>query len=244
MKKMNLEFKVGLFVVVALGLLMLLVAKAGDFYMKPGYTMRFVFKYVRGIDRGSPVKLAGVNVGEVKTVHVVRNAQGETQVEIEAWIAQGVSIEDDAQLRVNSLGFLGEKYLEILPGTPGSKLVADRGTLVGKAPLAMDDLAESGNRLMKKMETSIDSLNELVADPNFKSSVKATFVNLDKLSKDLMETTNDLKETARSAKVIFGRMRDGEGSLGRLLKDDKLARDLEAFVADVKAHPWKLLKRD
>ena len=244
MSKISVEFKVGLFVVVALIFLGTLIVKAGDFYMKPGYTVRFVFKYVQGIDRGSPVKLAGVNVGEVKEVHVIRNPQNQTQVEVDTRIVQGVFIEDDAKIRINSLGLLGEKYIEILPGTPGSGVTADHGTLVGNTPLAFDDLAESGNRLMKKMEGAIDSMNELVADPNFKASVKSAFGNAEKLSKNIMEMTDDLKDAAKSARVVLGRMRDGEGTIGRLMKDDKMAKDLEGFVADIKAHPWKLLKRD
>ena len=243
MQKISLELKVGVFVVLGLAILGMLVFKAGDFYIKPGYTVRFVFKHITGIDQASPVKLAGVKVGEVKSVHVVRSAQGETQVEIEAWIAQGIFIEEDAKMRVNSLGLLGEKYIEILPGTGGSKTLSDSGTLVGKTPFAVDDIVESTTRLMHKVEGTVDSLNSIVSDPEFKPAVKSTFVNGDRLAKNLLEMTDDLKDTAKSARMVLGRLRDGEGTLGRLLKDDTMAKDMEAFVADIKAHPWKLLKR-
>jgi hypothetical protein len=59
-----------------------------------------------------------------------------------------------------------------------------------------------------------------------------------------MEMTDDLKDAAKSMRVVFGRLRDGEGTIGRLLKDEKMAKDLEEFVVDIKTHPWKLLKRD
>ncbi|MEI8345254.1 MAG: MlaD family protein [Candidatus Omnitrophota bacterium] len=243
MQKISLELKVGIFVVLGLTILGMLVFKAGDFYIKPGYTIRFVFKNITGIDQASSVKLAGVKVGEVKSVHVVRSVQGETQVEIEAWIAQGIFIEEDAKVRVNSLGLLGEKYIEILPGTSGSKTVSDSGTILGKTPFAVDDIVESTTRLMRKVEGTVDSLNNIVSDPEFKPAVKSTFVNGDRLAKNLLEMTDDLKDTAKSARIVLGRLRDGEGTLGRLLKDDKMAKDMETFVEDIKAHPWKLLKR-
>lgn len=243
MSRTSLELKVGVFVVIGLGLLTGLVLKAGDFYIKPGYTVRFVFKHISGIDKGSPVKLAGVNVGEVKEVHVVRSPQGETQVEMDAWIAQGVYIEEDAKMRANSLGLLGEKYIEILPGTSGSKTLSNNGTLVGKTPFAVDDIVESSTRLMHKVENTMDQLNEIVSDANFKTSVKGSFSNMDKLSKNMLEMMDDLKDASKSARIILARIRDGEGSIGRLLKDDKMARDMESFVADIKDHPWKLLKR-
>ena len=51
MKKANLEFKVGIFVFFAGVVLITLVFKAGDFYMKPGYTVHFIFDFVSGIDK-------------------------------------------------------------------------------------------------------------------------------------------------------------------------------------------------
>ena len=244
MKKANLELKVGLFVFMALAALVLLVFKAGDFYLKPGYTLRLIFNFVSGVDSGSPVRLAGVNVGEIKEVHVVRNAEGATEVEMFAWIAKGVSIEEDAEARINSLGLLGEKYVEIIPGTTGGKTVPGGGTLVGKSPVALERLTESGNRLISKIEYTFDNVNEVVADAKFKASLKNTFGNAEGVTGNLKEASDDLKDTLKSARIVMARLLDGEGSIGRLLKDDTIAKDLEAFVKDIKAHPWKLLKRD
>ena len=243
MKKSNLEFKVGLFVLTALSILVFLVFKAGDFYMKPGYSVRFVFDFVSGIDAGSPVRLAGVNVGEVKAIHVIRDADGKTRVEVAAWIAQGAYIEKDAEARINTLGLLGEKYVEILPGTSGSSTISDGGMLIGKAPVVLEKITESGSRLIGKMEHTVDSINQVVGDPEFQSDVKGTFANASKFSQNLIQASEDLKDASKSAKIVLGRLRDGEGSVGRLLKDDTIARDLEDFVKDIKEHPWKLLKR-
>ena len=244
MKKPGLEFKVGIFVLCALGLLMVLVFRTGDFYFKPGYGVRFIFGFASGIDKGSPVRLAGVEIGEVKEAHVVRSPEGQTQVEVIARIDKDAVIEEDADVRINSLGLLGEKYVEILPGSGGAKVLPENGTLVGKAPVVFEKLTESGNRLINKMEFAVDHVNEIVGDPQFKASVKGTFVNADKVASNLVETTDDLKDAAKSARIVMARLRDGEGSIGKLLKDDKIARDLEAFVEDIKAHPWKLLKRN
>lgn len=240
----SLEFKVGLFVMLALGILGWLVVKAGDFYLKPSYSVRLVFNFVSGIDRGSPVRLAGVNVGEVKEIRILRTPEGASQVEVTCWVQQGAFIEEDSQVRVNSMGLLGEKYIEIIPGKSGSKTLSDGGVISGTAPVTIDELTDSGERLIKKMQFTVDNINNVVADPQFQTSVKGTFNNSEKLTKNLLETTDDLKDAAKSAKIVMGRLRDGEGSIGKLLKDDRVARDLEAFVADIKAHPWKLLKRN
>ncbi len=242
-KKTSVELKVGLFVLMALIVLGFLVIKAGDFSLKPGYPVKFVFDSVSGVESGTPVSLTGVNVGEVKSVQAVRNAEGKTRAEVTAWIMQGVLIEEDADVRVSSVGLLGERSIEILPGSVGSATVTQGGILTGRSSVTFGKLTESGNRLIGKLEYGVDNLNKVIADPVFQADVKDTFGNASKVSKNLQETTEDLREAARSARVVLGRMRDGEGSIGRLMKDDKIAKDLEAFVADIKAHPWKLLKK-
>ena len=244
MRKAGLEFKVGVFVVAALALLAVLVIKVGDFYLKPGYMIRIIFETVSGIDTGSPVRLAGVTIGDVKDIHVLRNAEGETEAEIRAWINAGVHIEEDAKPCVTSMGFLGEKYIEIFPGSSGTKPVEDGGVLMGKGHSNMDDVLMSGQRLIGKMDYAMDNVNEVVTNPEFKSAVKGTFVNADQVAKNLVETSEDLKDAVKSAKIVLARLRDGEGTIGKLLKEDKIVKDLEVFVADIKSHPWKLLKRN
>ena len=43
--------------------------------------------------------------------------------------------------------------------------------------------------------------------------------------------------------MIFGRLERGEGTLGKLLVDEKVYDDMEDFVGDIKANPWKLLHK-
>ena len=244
MKKASLEIKVGIFVFIALAALSWLVIKSGDFTMKPGFTVRFLFDAVSGIDRGSPVRLSGVPVGDVSDIHVIRDSSGQTKVEVLARIEQGSQIEEDAKVHISSLGILGEKYIEITPGTSGEKLLSEGSTLMGSRPTAFESVAEAGTQLMNKLNTVADHVNDIVSDPKFKESVKGTFGDASIAAKNFTEISEDLKETAKSARIVMNRLRDGEGTVGRLLKDDKMARDLEAFAAEIKIHPWKLLKRD
>lgn len=250
MKKESLEWKVGLFVFLALAALTMMVVRAGDFYLKPGYSIRIVFDAVQGLDKGSPVKLAGVNVGELSSISAVRNEAGETKVEAVARIHQGVYLENDAEVRINSTGLLGEKYVEILPGTAGGPTVSEGSVLVGRPPVGLERITESGSILLDKLNLTADSLNAVVQDPEFQASVRNTFSkasntfgNAEIVTKNMMEATADIRDAASSAKIILARLRDGEGTIGRLLKDDTFAKDLEAFVKEIKEHPWKLLKR-
>ncbi len=250
MKTENFELKVGIFVVVALVALTVLVAKAGDFYWKPGYDVRFLFDFVSGIETGAPVRLAGVNVGKITATNIVRSQDGRTQIELMARINREVVIDEDSQVRISSLGLLGEKYVEINPGQSGKPAIDKNGLLVGSRSSVVSDLAESGSRLIAKMEDAIDHVNQVVSDPDFKKAAKGTFVNADStfgnasvVAKNFVQVSEDLKDAAASAKIVLARLKNGEGTVGKLLTEDKIAKNLEAFSEDIKAHPWKLLKR-
>ena len=203
--------------------------------------MQFIFDSVSGIETGSLVKLAGVEIGEVTNVLVIRDAGGLTAVQVSTRIVQGIEIDADAAVRVASSSLLGEKYIEITPSQSNSKPLPEGGVIHAKGGIGLNDLAAQGSDVLSKLDFAMDNVNE--ADPEFKSSVKGTFVNAQDVALNLKEASDDLKDAAKSARIVLGRLRDGEGTIGKLLLDDKIAKDLQEFVEDIKKHPWKLFKR-
>lgn len=193
----SLELKVGIFVFIGIALLFIMVFSIGKIYIfQPGYCVKVLFNYAGGVSEAAPVRLAGVDVGEVDKIRIYYDQEiMRTRVEVAAWIKKDVKIEKDSAVRVNALGMLGEKYLEIIPGSQDAGFVEDGGMLVGEDPVMLDELAE------------------------------------------------DLKDLADSAGAVMGKLERGEGSVGKLLTEDKLYRDLEEFVNEIKRNPWKLFRK-
>src|SRR3989338_7443724 len=113
------EIKVGLFVFIAFVLLAVMIFSISDFYTSQAqytYPLRIRFSFVNGIDDGAPVRLAGVQVGEVREIRVYRDeANQRTQVELGVRVSRDAMLEDDSTASINTLGLLGEKYVEIMP---------------------------------------------------------------------------------------------------------------------------------
>ena len=114
---------------------------------------------------------------------------------------------------------------------------------MGRQLTGVDDLFDSGQKLIQNFEYVAEDLRSIVGDEEFKKAAKGTFVNGEKVFANLESASADLKDAAASTKVVMARLRDGEGTAGKLLKEDKVYKDLEAFVADIKKNPWKLLKK-
>jgi len=130
-----------------------------------------------------------------------------------AIITKNIKIPRDSTVWVNTLGILGEKYIEIMPGKDFSNIVENGDTMIGNDPFAMQEFGELAKSLAEKLEEALSSING-VAD-----SVKALTANLDD---------------------GITRIKHGEGTIGKLLYEDEIYNNLEALVADLKNHPWKL----
>jgi phospholipid/cholesterol/gamma-HCH transport system substrate-binding protein len=208
-KPMSFEIKVGIFVFLGILIMFIIVFSIGEFYMlKPTYKFRVVFGFANGIEAGAPVRLAGINVGEIEDVGVYYDESAQrTKVYLMAKLKKNAQVEKDAICKINTLGLLGEKYLEISPGTQATGFIQNNDVVIGSDPVPMEEVTKT----MKELSDSARSVTD-------------------------------------SAKTILERLEKGEGSIGKLLKEEDVYDDLRAttsnfrdFSEDIKLHPWKLL---
>jgi ABC-type transporter Mla subunit MlaD len=92
------------------------------------YEVKAVFANAANIQARSPVRIAGVNVGEVKSVE----RQGDTTNTLVTMSIedQGLPIFENAEMKVRPRIFLeGNFFIDIQPGTPGAGKVKDGGTV-------------------------------------------------------------------------------------------------------------------
>jgi len=225
------EIKVGLFVFIAFILLAVVVFSISDFYTaQPHYALRVRFNFANGIQIGAPVRLVGVNVGEVRSVRAYREeAAKTTYAELGIRLSKGALIEEDAIAYINTLGLIGEKYLEIVPGSPEARVMREGEVLIGKDSIPTEQMVDTTYRIMKKLEQTITAVYTVIGDEGTQNALKSSSERLHQL----LDQANE----------VVGKIRQGEGTIGRLLTQDDLYRDLQAIVADIKTHPWKLLYR-
>ncbi|UCD55495.1 MAG: MCE family protein [Candidatus Omnitrophota bacterium] len=192
------ELKVGIFIAIGILIFFIIVFSIGDVYLvRKGYHINVIFNFASGITESAPVRLAGVNVGQIDKINIFFDEkEKKTKVKLLAWVNdEKIGIERDSVALINTLGLLGEKYLEIFPGTTRDDLLEDGDSIVGQDPIPTE-------RLTEKLDQIADSTN-----------------------------------------VVMTRLKEGEGTVGKLLVEEKIYNDLEVLVEDVKKHPWKLLHK-
>lgn len=186
--KSNFELRVGVFVFIGLIISTYIVFSIGDFYVfKPGYRIKVKFGFVDGIQASAPIRYAGVEVGKLEGIRFYYNQEKKkTEVELNGWISKEARIEKDAEAYVNTLGVVGEKYLEILPGTKEAGYLKEGDELTGLDPVPMEKLTHRAYQITESLETAAKNIKE------GKGTIGKLF-NDDTIYKNLEEFTADIK---------------------------------------------------
>ena len=115
MKRLNIEFVVGLFMLAGMAAFFYLAIKMGDvgLFRQDGYTVTARFTSSSGLKEGGVVELAGVRVGKVQRI-VLDPERYESVVTLS--LEPGVRITEDTIASVRTAGIIGDKFIKLTPG--------------------------------------------------------------------------------------------------------------------------------
>ncbi len=155
--KTKLELRVGIFVFIGLVILIIFILSIGGFKTwSSGYHINLSFNFVNGVKVGAPVRFSGVDVGEVKRVKLeFLPEENRSNVNLEIWIRNNIKIPNDSTVWVNTLGLLGEKYVEIMPGKDYTDLVKAHEIMVGIDPLPIHQIFNNAESILRNLDEGI-----------------------------------------------------------------------------------------
>ncbi len=159
--KTKLELKVGIFVFLALVILVVFILSIGGFKTwTSGYRVNIIFNFVNGVKLGAPVRFAGVDVGEVKRIRIFFDPlESHAKVRVSCWVRREVSIPADSTVWVNTLGLLGEKYIEIMPGKDYFHYLTAGQSVTGVDPMPMHEVTRLAKDIVTNLDQAIVKIN-------------------------------------------------------------------------------------
>jgi phospholipid/cholesterol/gamma-HCH transport system substrate-binding protein len=238
MKKKSSEMWVGIFVVIGILLLVGLTLKVEKFQIgrEAGYLVNIYFDSAAGLDRSAAIRVAGVHVGNVEKV-----ALEEGRAKVTFRLPPNIILYKDSKAYLKSEGFLGEKYVEISPGTPGYPRVPPNGEIEQGAPPAdIEQFLSKVGELREDIKDVTRPLGEVLKAVDAKK-IEGMIDNLNKFSSQMTGIGDDAKVTIQKAKDAFSRMEEigdkvnkGEGTLGKLITDDSVYEEAKKTVETAK----------
>ena len=220
---------VGIFVLIAAGVLIATVFAITGTFSGSSTTYRAYFTFAGGLEPGAAVRYSGgPKVGRVEKLQL--DAKDSSHIEITFSVQSGLPVKTDSHVKIMSLSPLGDNHLEILPGTEKAS-VAPSGAVLPAEPYVdfnaltskINEIAPQAQQLLKtlneragELQTTIARVNDLLNESNRanlagtlaetrgmvaenRSSVKSAVQNLSSASQKLEPLLQDLRKTSEQA---------------------------------------------
>jgi len=156
------------------------------------YTLFIEFNDVTGLEPGDIVSVSGLRIGKVDDFEL----KG-LKVFITISISPDVQLPNDSRVQIKSLGMVGEKFIDIKPGT-SPNFFKEGDTLQGKSVGDFSDLTGSAEGLMLQAEDLLGNIKiafENIFDARGQADLKETLAHLRSLSATLNNNSGHIAKT-------------------------------------------------
>ncbi|NCO68338.1 MAG: hypothetical protein COY75_07260 [Nitrospirae bacterium CG_4_10_14_0_8_um_filter_41_23] len=247
------KLKVGIVITLALLTLFITVFFAGNIQdiFSPKVQIKAQIKDARGLRRGSPVWISGIEIGSVKSIDL--NPEYGTLVTMSVNRGAMKFIKKDSQASVLTMGLLGDKYIEVSVGSLQAELIKPGDMIKGAAQLEIQDIVNASSESIQKVTEFMDKFGNFIEkiekgegtiakflkDPSIYDNLRETTKTLSGIVKDFKESEgtmkllmkdpslyNKLLNTTSSLEEFSSKLNRGQGTLRRLAEDPQLYENL------------------
>lgn len=255
--KFTTEVKVGAFAVAIVAILAWATVRVGDktAVRGGGYTLKVVFDNATGLKFKAPVELAGVSVGIIKKIELSDSQQAQVTLAL----SRGVKLPANSRAILRTRGFLGETYVELIPGSPDQPILSagetiteslrtgDINSLVSQFNEIADDIKQITATLRETIgEGKTSPVNQIVTNlETFTKAIRDITIrnenNVDRITDNLAAMTeqlreivargqSDIEESMQRIASITRKIDEGKGTVGRLVNDEETVEKLNEAV--------------
>ncbi|HET7890487.1 MAG TPA: MlaD family protein [Candidatus Sulfotelmatobacter sp.] len=260
------QLRVGITVIVAtliLAFLLFLMSGTNGLFTSR-ITLTSYFDNAQGLRPGAPVRLSGVDIGNVTKIIIVPDKDKQlTPVKVLMKVSTKYSyaIHRDSVTSLETAGVLGETFLDIdslqalgPPAHDGDTLPtqvhpdfnqvvrASQGTLEN-----MDALLKRADRILAFAESGKGSIGKLIYDPTLYNRLSSTIAEFQQIVQQVgsgegslgrLISRNDAYEkfiaTLDKMNVVIDDLQQGKGTAGKFLKDPTLYNNANDTIANLK----------
>lgn len=244
------SLKVGIVITVTLLIVFIVIIFSGG--IKSLFQQQEIIKVavsdVKGLRPGAPVRVAGVDVGAVNEIKLDKEFGTIVTIAINKDILD--FLKKDAKASVQTIGLLGDKYLEISTGTAQEAFnksqimegypqteIRDIIGIASSALVRIDKLINNVDTLISEMKDSKGTVYKLLKDPTLYNNLNSVITELKltteefrtgtlgMISKD-KELYQKLTQTVKNFEEISNKVNNSGGSLSKFINEPELYESL------------------
>ncbi len=219
------QLKVGITVLLAsviLAVAIFLITGTGFF--GPTLHLKAYFDNAEGLRIGSPVRLQGVDIGNVTQIIIVRGRpKNPVEVSMKVSTLYQFSLRKDSIASLNTAGALGETYVDIFSGEAKGLEIGDGDVLPSVERPGLQDVVRASQTTLQNLDVVLKRFDRIVA------AVERGEGSIGKFIYD-PAVFNKVNATLTEVQTMVREIRAGKGTVGKLIQDDALYRRAEAAV--------------
>lgn len=238
-KTFGIEIKVGLFLLLGVGVTAasILLLGSNDPLFTRMSTYRLKLPTADGLIPGAKVLLAGLHVGTVQDV-IFDPETRDITVKLGVQAKYSEYLRTDSAAEVATQGMLGDRYVQLTPGTQAQPKLPGDGLIPQKPGRDLNQFIDKGDKLLFTLTQIATGVNSVVRtfEANGRSetlfqgmavSAKNLAMASEKLNKEVEDL--QLKKISRAVQGILDKVNNGTGTLGALVNDPELYDDAKAL---------------
>lgn len=235
-------------------------------------TYQTKLKDASGIFEKTPIKVAGINAGRIKSIEL-ENSEALITFEI----VDKIKVTPNAKLKIKSVGLLGDKFIDMDLGDQQGERLAEGSRIPTEGGEGLDNLAKDASQVLKEVKEIAATVKESLRDDEGRNMIKQIVTNINDMSASLKRITtgnedkinkiiDDIEavssqlahETDRyqkdslmgdlakvgpildkvdaamsDLKLIVSDVKDGKGTVGKLLRDDAVVDQVSQTLSSV-----------
>jgi len=225
------QLKVGGMILLALGILTVAVFKLGEAanLFSKRYTLVAFLPSANGLRVGGSVTVAGQLAGTVAAIDFLAPDADTTRnlrVEVEIDQALQQQVREDSRARIRTLGLLGDKVVDISPGTPRFAVLPANDTIQVEAALDYETvLLQASGAVTDMVQLTRDLRGITGGMARGEGTVGQLLTN--------RSLYDELNGTLTRTNALVTRLQAPNGSLGKLLDDPALYQNLNGMISSV-----------
>ena len=208
----NRNILTGAFVLTGIALFTLVIFLVGNQRKTFAKHVEFYteFANIDGIMKGSKVRVGGFDAGEVTDIKLPDSPAAHFRLTLSVVERVHGLIRPDSLVSVASEGIVGDKLLQIHPGSANLPPAVPNSTLRSKEALEMSELLERSAALLNDVSGTMKEV-----------------------STKLTGTLDAATTTINNANDLVVGIKQGKGAIGVLLRDENTARSVRQTLANV-----------
>jgi phospholipid/cholesterol/gamma-HCH transport system substrate-binding protein len=192
------------------------------------------FANISGLEDGAKVRVAGMDAGEVSSIHVPSNPSARFRVKLRIREDLHQLLRVDSVATIQTDGLVGNKFVQVEAGTDQAQIVPALGTIPSREAFEL-------SAMLQRMSDTVDLVRTTIVD--LKSGVDEALQSITDTANEAQGLMSDVGTEAREImastqkvsqdlNVIVSGVREGKGSVGKLLTDDSLYTSVKKMSAD------------